>query len=477
MKRMESVKRLVVLQLTSISIIVQILAYAYIWFKFYKINNVTQFYIKGDLLVIAIYGILLLFFYSTYGGTKIGYFKPFDVFLSQTFSTLMANALGYGILSLMNSGLVEPKALLIMTAAQLVFNLLWVFISDAFYKMVFPPRELLLVHGERPIEDILFKFSTRKDRYVIAKCMHINEGYEAIQKEVLERYAGIVLWDIPTADRNELMKFCYMNSIRVYMMPKIPDVIVMGCEKMHLFDTPILLTREYALRVEQRFVKRCIDVLCSLFFIIITSPIMLITALIIKLSDGGPVFYKQVRCTLNNKEFKIIKFRSMRVDAEKDGVARLASKGDPRVTPFGRFIRTVRIDELPQLFNIIKGDMSFIGPRPERPEIIAQYMEDMPEFAFRTKVKAGLAGYAQVYGKYNTTPYDKLKLDLTYIENYSVWLDIKLMLLTLKVLITPDSTEGVDKDQKTALKNKPVAENQAVSEEGAAEELNNNSQA
>lgn len=477
MKRMESVKRLVVLQLTSISIIVQILAYAYIWFKFYKINNVTQFYIKGDLLVIAIYGILLLFFYSTYGGTKIGYFKPFDVFLSQTFSTLMANALGYGILSLMNSGLVEPKALLIMTAAQLVFNLLWVFISDAFYKMVFPPRELLLVHGERPIEDILFKFSTRKDRYVIAKCMHINEGYEAIQKEVLERYAGIVLWDIPTADRNELMKFCYMNSIRVYMMPKIPDVIVMGCEKMHLFDTPILLTREYALRVEQRFVKRCIDVLCSLFFIIITSPVMLITALIIKLSDGGPVFYKQVRCTLNNKEFNIIKFRSMRVDAEKDGVARLASKGDPRVTPFGRFIRTVRIDELPQLFNIIKGDMSFIGPRPERPEIIAQYMEDMPEFAFRTKVKAGLAGYAQVYGKYNTTPYDKLKLDLTYIENYSVWLDIKLMLLTLKVLITPDSTEGVDKDQKTALKNKPAAENQAVSEEGAAEELNNNSQA
>ena len=140
------------------------------------------------------------------------------------------------------------------------------------------------------------------------------------------------------------------------------------------------------------------------------------------------------------------------MDAEKDGVARLASKGDPRITPFGRFIRKVRIDELPQLFNIIKGDMSFIGPRPERPEIIEQYLESMPEFAFRTKVKAGLAGYAQVYGKYNTTPYDKLKLDLTYIENYSVWLDIKLMLLTLKVLITPDSTEGVEQNQKTAMK-------------------------
>ncbi|MBQ7833500.1 MAG: sugar transferase, partial [Lachnospiraceae bacterium] len=275
---------------------------------------------------------------------------------------------------------------------------------------------------------------------------------------------GIVLWDIPTTDRNELMKFCYNQSIRVYMMPKIPDVIVMGCEKMHLFDTPILLTREYALRVEQRFIKRTIDLVCAILLVIITSPIMLVTALIIKLSDGGPVFYKQVRCTLNNKEFNIIKFRSMRVDAEKDGKARLASKGDPRITPFGRFIRTVRIDELPQLFNIIKGDMTFIGPRPERPEIIQEYVKDMPEFAFRTKVKAGLAGYAQVYGKYNTTPYDKLKLDLTYIENYSVWLDIKLMLLTLKVLITPDSTEGVDKNQKTALKNK-VEETSDTNEE------------
>lgn len=462
MKRMESVKRLVVLQLTSISLIVQIVAYAFIWYKYYKTSVVSEFYIKGDLLVIALYAILLLFFYSTYGGTKIGYLKPFDVFLSQTFSTLMANALAYAILSLMNAGLVEPKAILIMTAAQLIFNLIWVFVSDAFYKMVFPPRELLLVHGERSIEDILFKFNTRKDRYIIAKCMNISEGYEAIQKEVLERYAGIVLWDIPTTDRNELMKFCYQYSIRVYMMPKIPDVIVMGCEKMHLFDTPILLTREYALRIEQRFIKRTIDLVCAILLVIITSPIMLISALIIKLSDGGPVFYKQVRCTLNNKEFHIIKFRSMRVDAEKDGVARLASKGDPRITPFGRFIRKVRIDELPQLFNIIKGDMSFIGPRPERPEIIAEYIKDMPEFAFRTKVKAGLAGYAQVYGKYNTTPYDKLKLDLTYIENYSVWLDIKLMLLTLKVLITPDSTEGVERDQQTALKN---TENKADSKE------------
>lgn len=452
MRRMESIKRVVVLQLAAVSILAQIVAFAYIWYNYYKAAVISDFYIKGDLLIIALYAVLLLFFYSTYGGTKIGYLKPFDVFLSQVFSTIMANGMVFAVLSLMNAGLVNVKPILVMTGVEMLFNLIWVFASDAIYKLVFPPRQLLLVHGERPIEDILYKFGTRKDRYNIAECININKGIEVVKEEILQRYDGVVLWDIPTADRNVLMKYCYNQSIRVYMMPKIPDVIVMGCEKMHLFDTPILLTREYALRIEQRFIKRTIDLVCAILLVLITSPIMLLTAIIIKLSDRGPVFYKQVRCTINNKEFHIIKFRSMRVDAEKDGVARLASKGDPRITPFGRFIRTVRIDELPQLFNIIKGDMSFIGPRPERPEIIKQYMEDMPEFAFRTKVKAGLAGYAQVYGKYNTTPYDKLKLDLTYIENYSVWLDIKLMLLTLKVLITPDSTEGVEQNQKTALK-------------------------
>ena len=190
------------------------------------------------------------------------------------------------------------------------------------------------------------------------------------------------------------------------MMPKIPDVLIKGSDQLHLFDTPILLTREYALKIEQRAIKRMIDLVCAVILLVITSPFMLITAILVKCYDNGPVLYKQVRCTKGGREFKIMKFRSMRVDAEKDGVARLAAKNDNRITPIGKFIRAVRIDELPQLFNILAGDMSFIGPRPERPEIIRQYVEDMPEFVFRMKVKAGLAGYAQVYGKYNTTPYD-----------------------------------------------------------------------
>ena len=282
--------------------------------------------------------------------------------------------------------------------------------------------------------------------------MHVYAGIDAICKEAVERYDAVVLGDIDVASRNTLYKFCYGKGIRVYILPKISDVLLGGAEEMHIFDTPIFLTREYSLTIEQRFIKRSIDVICSSILLVLASPIMLLTAIAIKLYDGGPVIYRQIRCTRDMREFGIMKFRSMRVDAEKDGVARLATKNDSRITPIGKFIRKVRIDELPQLINILKGDMSFIGPRPERPEIIAQYVEILPEFVFRTKVKAGLAGYAQVYGKYNTTPYDKLKLDLTYIENYSVWMDIKLMLLTLKILFWPDSTEGVETQQVTAFK-------------------------
>ena len=239
-------------------------------------------------------------------------------------------------------------------------------------------------------------------------------------------------------------------------MPKISDVILVGAEELHIFDTPILLSREYSLSMEQRFIKRTIDIIGAVILLLITLPLMLLTALAVKLYDRGPVLYKQIRCTIDQKQFYIMKFRSMRIDAEKDGVARLAQKNDNRITPVGRFIRKCRLDELPQLFNILKGDMSFIGPRPERPEIIAQYVEIIPEFVFRMKVKAGLAGFAQVYGKYNTSPYDKLKLDLTYIENYSVWLDLKLMFLTLKVLFMPDSTEGISESQITAINGKNI---------------------
>lgn len=457
MRKFESVKRIIVLWLSYLGLLFQTAVYAYIWLEYYypAISRFTarlKFEKNGHLGMFAIYIVLLFFFTSTYGGLKIGYLKPLDLFFSQMFALLFVNMLTYFQLSLMNNWWLDPKYFLMATVVQMVIAIVWSYICNICYRKVFPPRKLLLVYGERSIEDIMRKFASRKDKYVITGCVNIRDGLESVEKEIGGKYEAVVLWDIPTEERNKLLKFCYSRSIRVYMMPKIPDVLIKGSDQLHLFDTPILLTREYALTVEQRIAKRLIDIVCALILTIITSPVMLITAVCIKCYDGGPVFYRQNRCTIGGREFKIMKFRSMRVDAEKDGVARLAAKNDSRITPVGKFIRAVRIDELPQLFNILIGDMSFIGPRPERPEIIKQYVEDMPEFVFRMKVKAGLAGYAQVYGKYNTTPYDKLKLDLSYIENYSVWLDIKLMLLTLKILIKAESTEGVDSTQVTAMK-------------------------
>jgi exopolysaccharide biosynthesis polyprenyl glycosylphosphotransferase len=411
-----------------------------------------SFYRKGFWLLAAVYFVILLFFTATYGGLKVGYLKPTDVFFSQVLSLICTNIVSYFQISLLSLGLVTAYPLIVMTIIQIGISGVWTYISHRLYKNFFPPKNLLFISGDRPTQDILAKFDTRKDKYNIAKTVYDSLGRQALEKEILAGYDGVVLWDIDAALRNKLLKFCYSKNIRVYMMPKIPDIMTQGSDLLHLFDTPILLIREYSMTVEQRFLKRLIDIVCSLILIVVTSPFMLITAAAVKLYDKGPILYKQTRCTMGMKEFKILKFRSMRTDAEKDGVARLAQKNDSRITPIGRFIRKVRLDELPQLFNILKGDMSFIGPRPERPEIIRQYQEEMPEFTFRTKVKAGLAGYAQVYGKYNTTPYDKLKLDLFYIENYSVWLDLKLMLLTIKILFSPDSTEGVDENQTTAAK-------------------------
>lgn len=465
-RKLGTFKRLINLGLTAVCLGLEIGIFAYHWlanFQHSVVEPLRDFWFKGHLLEIAIYAVILLLLSNMYGGMRLGYLKNAEIIFSQVFATLIANLVIYAELSVMAFQLFIPRFFIEMMLEQTLVIIVYINVANKLYRAVFPPRKLLLIHGDRPIENICAKFESRKDKYVIARTVNVNRGYEELSRTIMETYesgecGAVVLGDIPREDRSSLLKFCYGRSIRVYVLPKITDVIMMGAEELHVFDSPVLLTREYSLTMEQRFIKRLIDLVCSLLLLIVTSPIMLITAVVIKLYDGGPVLYKQVRCTRNRRRFNILKFRSMRTDAEEDGVARLAQKNDNRITPIGRIIRKCRVDELPQLFNILRGEMSFIGPRPERPEIIEQYLEVMPEFAFRMKVKAGLAGFAQVYGKYNTSPYDKLKLDLTYIEKYSVWLDVKLMLLTLKVLFWPDSTEGVDSEQITALRREKNAQ-------------------
>lgn len=469
LRKLETFKRLINLGLIAVCLALEVAVFGYHWFADFQysvVEDLQQLWYRGYITEIAFYAIVLIFLSSTYGGIRLGYQKNAEIVFSQALSTFLANIIIYFELSIMARRPLELNVFFVMILEQTVIVLVYMNIANRIYRHIFPPRKLMLIHGDRPIQKLCDKFADRKDKYVIVRKVHVGEGLDAVKRIIEQAYENgeinaVVIGDISIEDRNPLLKYCYGRSIRIYLLPKITDVILARAEELHVFDTPLLLTREYSLTVEERFFKRLIDIVCSLFFLVVTSPIMLITAIAVKLYDGGPVLYRQVRCTLNSRRFSIMKFRSMRIDAEENGVARLAQKDDERITPIGKFIRKCRIDELPQLLNILRGDMSFIGPRPERPEIIEKYLEVMPEFAFRMKVRAGLAGFAQVYGKYNTTPYDKLKLDLAYIENYSIWLDLKLMMLTIKVLFWPDSTEGVDAEQITALREERLQEEQA----------------
>jgi exopolysaccharide biosynthesis polyprenyl glycosylphosphotransferase len=297
-----------------------------------------------------------------------------------------------------------------------------------------------MVYGNKESVGLKLKMDSREDSYNIRKLISVDEGFDAIFKE-LENYDGLVISDVSAEQRNDLLKHCYMNDITTYITPKISDVIIGGGEDIHQFDTPLVRINTMGLSVEQRFIKRFFDIVLCVIAAVVFSPLMLIIAAAIKLEDHGPVFYKQARVTRDGKVFDILKFRSMVEDAEQ----RPATDDDDRITKVGHVIRATRVDELPQLFNIIKGDMSIVGPRPERIEHVKAYTEAIPEFEFRSKVKGGLTGFAQIYGKYNTSAYDKIKLDLMYIENYAFLLDVKLVLMTIRILFKKESTEGFDK--------------------------------
>ena len=385
---------------------------------------------------------MLLFASVMYGGLKIGSFRMIELTLSQGFATLVTNILFYGIICLLSYRFPTVIPLLIGMIVQCFFVGLWIIASTLGYRALFPPVDVLLVYGGNSEDIIRERFKTRRHQFTVTESMNVSGDMDAIYAEI-PKHEAVMLWDIPNEIRNAVFKCCYENDVDIYVSPKIMDIVLRGSRNLHLFDTPLMYTKSDPIEAEQRLIKRVFDIVLAIIMIVITSPIMLVTAICVKACDGGSVFYKQVRCTRGNKEFKIIKFRSMIEHAEGDGKARLASRNDDRITPVGRVIRKFRIDELPQLFNVIKGDMSFVGPRPERPEIIEKYTKIMPEFSYRTKVTAGITGYAQVYGKYNTRPYDKLKLDLFYIENFSVWLDLRLIVLTVKTLFLIGSTEGV----------------------------------
>lgn len=449
MNRKEQYKRILKFGSAAVILLIEVGLYWLLWQLY--LNNIIEerFWRRGIWLLSALYGVLLVFFLQTYGGLKIGYLKRGNIIYSHILSLFIVNTIGYFILALIDKRFHSPVSFILLTVVDGIIVCIWVFLFQWIHGVLFPPRRLLVVYGVRPVFSIMEKIGARDDKYVIGESISIDEGIDKIMAKAKE-FEGIVVGDVPSHDRNLILKKCYNSSIRVYMIPKISDILVRSSTNLNLFDTPILLSKNEGLQIDQMAVKRFIDIVVSLIGIILTSPLFVMFGAAIHLADRGPIFYTQTRLTIDGKLFKIYKFRTMRVDAEKDGVARLAGEGDNRITDVGKILRATRLDELPQLFNIIKGEMSLVGPRPERPEIAAEYMEDLPEFAMRLKMKAGLTGYAQVHGKYNTTPYDKLKLDLHYIRNYSLWMDLILIVLTPKVLFMKESTEGVGEGETNA---------------------------
>lgn len=266
-QRIKTLTRFIVLQLSFVGLLFHTAIYAYFWFEeyypFLRYHRNFKYYFKGHVLILGIYFVLLFFFANTYGALKVGYLKPIDVLISEFFSLLFVNIISYFQISLMANWVVKVEPIAWTMLIQTVFSAVWVFICNFCYYKAFPPRDILIVHGERPIDDIIAKFESRRDKYKIAKCINISEGMEAVKREVVGDYGAVVLWDISATDRNLLLKYCYSRSIRVYTMPKISDVLIKGADQLHLFDTPLYMTREYALKVEQRMAKRAVDLICS----------------------------------------------------------------------------------------------------------------------------------------------------------------------------------------------------------------------
>lgn len=446
MNNKEQFKRIINLFASMVIISIFALSFSEVWNNSYNDIMLDPFWKNGNILLVLIYTVLYIFIANSFGAFHLGYYTELSLIGSQLLGMLSTNVIAYVIISLIGRGRLSPKPMLRLTLYELFILILWVYVFSILFAKLYPPRRMIIVYGNTNAKYLVEKMGRRGDKYVICEAIGCDEGYEKIISRINE-YEAVIISDIPHELRSEILKYCLDNSIRVYINPKLSDIIIRGADEINMFDTPLLLNRNSGLKFEQKLFKRILDMLFSFIGVIIASPFMLLTALAIKLYDRGPVLYKQKRLTIGGREFYVYKFRSMIVNAEKNSGATLAKENDKRITPIGKVIRKIRFDELPQLINILKGDMSFVGPRPERPEIAKEYEKTMPEFKYRLKTKAGLTGYAQVMGKYNTTPYDKLKMDLMYIEKQSLRLDLQIIILTIKTVFTPSATEGVKEER------------------------------
>lgn len=430
----------------------------YCWYKYFKLMAPTPYGPLGAYFIYALILVAYVYITNIYGGFNIGTSTVSDVILSQVISILVWQTVCYALFSLVSFKLLNVGRFFIMFVLSAVFAALWALISDRIYFVLHKPKKTLVVYNNVDSYLSLKGIKSMDRRFNVVKTVNSDDVTLEEVYGILEELDAVFLCGIPSTYRNEIVKYCITNKKVVYVKPKISDTIIRGGRELQLLNVSVYRCARSGNSLMYLFIKRLFDIVFSLFFIILTSPIMLVTAVAIKLCDGGSVFYKQPRYTKDKKIFNIIKFRSMKENNAKNGEALITKENDDRITPVGKIIRKLRIDELPQFFNILGGSMSVVGPRPEWVDVVDEYEKTVPEFALRLQVKAGLTGYAQIYGKYNTPPYDKVQMDLIYINNQSVIEDIKLMLLTFKIIFVSESTEGVEEGQTNAVRNTENAE-------------------
>lgn len=419
------------------------------WLLYYAERTAAPFHLAGNGVVLA----LFIFSYTSlsrlYGGFRLALSRISDMLYGQILSLLLSNTGLYAVICLLTKYLPSIWPIMAALTAQILLAGLWCTAAHRWYFATFPPLRSAVVYGGRQSMEELIQTYGLEKKFRVELTLSAEECIT--RPERLLDVEAVFMPDVHSGERNAILKFCVEHGIECYILPRLGDIIMSGAQKMQMFHMPMLRTQRYSPSPIYLAVKRLCDIVFSGAALVLFSPLIIGTAIAVS-TDGGPVFYRQKRLTKDGKIFWLIKFRSMRPDAERDGVARLSTgESDERITPVGRVIRRVRLDELPQLFNILQGDMSLVGPRPERPEIAAQYEQEMPEFRLRLQAKAGLTGYAQVYGKYSTRPYNKLQMDLVYIASPGLLQDLKILLATVKILFLPESTEGIEEGQTTAM--------------------------
>ena len=454
---MEGLKHDIALRLVKVSnAVLATLPFSVAWFFYYAGRTWSPFYFKGDWAVIGLFLFLYAVFGKVYDAFLVSLNQMFESVYSQSLAALFSDSVLYIVIWLLTKRLPSPIPLSVVFLCQAVLAVVWFQFASRWYFSVFPPKKSAVIYDMRNgLERLVEEYGLAK-KFDIRLTLGAEECLRGIS--VLDGMDTVFLSGIHSHDRNIILKYCIEKGIEVYVIPRIGDTIMSGAKQMHMFHLPMLHTGRYSPSPGYLVIKRLTDIVIAVAAVILLSPAWLITAFAVKIEDGGDIFYRQCRLTKDGKEFEVLKFRSMVMDAEEDGVARLSTGDtDVRLTKVGRIIRKIRLDELPQLFCILRGDMSIVGPRPERPEIAQAYEKEMPEFRLRLQAKAGLTGYAQVYGKYNTTPYDKLQMDLMYIAHPGLAEDFRIILATVKILFLSESTEGVAEERANVLTKQEAA--------------------